>query len=147
MELRIGDRTLRFQIVLVVEQIYSVVRLARAARKGDIIASADVVVEQARSVDALERPIGDLALCLGKRLRSDAAAGSTLLPRDLEAIPIVHPKDPVRVTMKSGALFASAPGEAQQAGARGDTIRVINLLSSKIVLARVLDATSVEMLP
>lgn len=146
-EARYGQRTIRFQVVLVLEQTYSVVRLAHLMRAGEILRPTDVVTAQERSSAPRSDALADPALAIGKRLRADAAGGVELFARDLEAVPIVQAKDMVRVTVRHGALTASAPGEAQQAGARGDTIRVVNLLSSKVILARVVDADSVEVMP
>lgn len=143
-----GGRHLHFQVVLTIEQSRDVVRLTRIMRAGEIVGPRDVNQQRERDNDGTKDAwIGDATLAIGKRLRADMVIGAALSARDLERIPIVRAKDPVRVTIRSGALLASAPGEAQQAGAEGDSIRVLNLLSSKIVVGRVVDAGSVEVQP
>lgn len=70
------------------------------------------------------------------------------LPVYLEAKPAgpldVQVGDPVRMTVRLGSLEVVASGEALQAGARGETIRVRNVDSKKVVAGRVIGPRSVE---
>lgn len=61
--------------------------------------------------------------------------------------PVVAPGASVRLLAHTGAVRVSAPGKALQAGRVGDEIRVTNQVSRKTLLARVVDAQTVEVLP
>ncbi|MDD9946753.1 MAG: flagella basal body P-ring formation protein FlgA [Myxococcales bacterium] len=58
--------------------------------------------------------------------------------------PVVGPGDLVRVTVRVGAVLASAPGRARQAGRVGEVIRVVNTATGARLSARVVDHDTVE---
>jgi hypothetical protein len=57
---------------------------------------------------------------------------------------LVKPRDMVRLVARVGALRVTALGEALQEGRHGETVRVRNVDSSKVVAGRVADAQVVE---
>lgn len=61
--------------------------------------------------------------------------------------PVVAAGSRVQLVAISGPVRATAPGTAMQAGRVGDEIRVTNSLSRTALRGRVLDATTVEVLP
>lgn len=68
-----------------------------------------------------------------------------VVPADVECPPpVVAPGARVRIVVVVGAVRATAPGQALQAGRVGDEIQVTNLLSRARLSARVLDAGTVE---
>ncbi|MDB4973011.1 MAG: Chaperone for flagella basal body P-ring formation [Myxococcaceae bacterium] len=60
--------------------------------------------------------------------------------------PVIMPGAQVRLVLHSGAVHVSAPGTAHQPGRVGDEIRVTNSLTKKSLMARVIDATSAEVI-
>lgn len=58
--------------------------------------------------------------------------------------PAVSPGASVSIVVQFGVVRASAPGEASQAGRIGDVIRVRNLATRASLLARVVNASTVE---
>jgi hypothetical protein len=57
---------------------------------------------------------------------------------------LVKPRDMVRLVARIGAMRVTALGEALQEGRKGETVRVRNVDSSKVVAGRVADAQVVE---
>ena len=76
---------------------------------------------------------------VGKRLRSSLRAGSVLLERHLEEKPVVSRGDKVTIVAGRAQLMVSAPGRVREAGATGELVRVKNMMSRKILMARVRD--------
>ena len=64
----------------------------------------------------------------------------------LDGRPLVKRRDVVRIVARSRFLRVSATGEALQDGRRGQFIRVRNLRSGRVIVARVVDAGMVEVL-
>lgn len=60
--------------------------------------------------------------------------------------PVISAGSRVTLVARSGAVRATAPGEARQAGAIGDVIRVTNTISNTQLTGRVLNAETVEVL-
>ncbi len=58
--------------------------------------------------------------------------------------PVLESGDRVRIVARAGPVVASAPGIAAQAGRIGETIRVTNTATRTSVVARVVDAGTVE---
>jgi flagellar basal body P-ring formation protein FlgA len=81
---------------------------------------------------------------IGKKLKTTVQPGSVLYTRYLEEAPLVRRGDLVTILARSGQLEVKAPGEARNAGAGGDLIRVKNLMSRQIVQAKVQEPGLVE---
>ena len=55
----------------------------------------------------------------------------------VEGVPLVERGDRVQIVLQAGALRISAAGKAQEAGALGDWIRVLNMDSKRELSGRV----------
>lgn len=87
----------------------------------------------------------------GKSLRRSLAAGEVVVEKDLFAPAnnddpvLVNPRDMVRLTAKKGRLTIEIPSaEVLQSGRMGDTVRVRNTTSGRIVVGRVTGPGEVE---
>ncbi|UCF95334.1 MAG: flagellar basal body P-ring formation protein FlgA, partial [Desulfobacterales bacterium] len=88
--------------------------------------------------------ITDLEAVIGKRTRR-AVNPQTVLRSDLvELPPVVNRGDRVLIVAETEGLRITALGEVKHKGRPGERIQVVNLGSQKILHARVLDATTVE---
>jgi flagella basal body P-ring formation protein FlgA len=141
-----GEKRFSFQVVLTIDLERAVLRLTRDVRAGEVLSASDLVALPER-MNKEEGWASDPAIAVGRKLRVASTRGTPITEHDVERVPVVHPKDPVRVVVRTSTIVASAPGEAQQAGAEGENIRVINLLSSKQITARVVSAGVVEVFP
>lgn len=89
--------------------------------------------------------------CLaGQRAKRPLAPGQVIARADLEAVPtsgaapLVRPRDAVRIVARVGGLRISTSGEALQEGRAGQTIRVRNTSSNRVIQGRVVERGVVE---
>lgn len=87
--------------------------------------------------------IGDAA---GSLLRQRVRSGGVLSAGMLDEAPLIVRGSRVRLVVLSEGLSVSAVGIARTDGAMGRQIKVKNIASNKIVVGRVLDAATVEVL-
>lgn len=87
---------------------------------------------------------------LGKTSKRPLAAGQVIRPQDLqdgeaENPILIRPRDVVRLVARSGSLtVVVSAAEALQPGRRGDSIRVRNTRSRRVVVGRVVSRSEVE---
>lgn len=81
---------------------------------------------------------------VGKRLKTSLRPGAILYAHLLESPPLVQRGDLVTIIAESNSIRVTAPGEARNAGALGDLVRVKNLMSRKEIFAKVLGSGMVE---
>ncbi|PID40376.1 MAG: flagella basal body P-ring formation protein FlgA, partial [Proteobacteria bacterium] len=58
--------------------------------------------------------------------------------------PVVQRGDIVRITVSAGPMVITAAGKAKQQGCKGETIRVVNTDSNRIIMARISGPGAVE---
>jgi len=109
------------------------------------IISAEDIETDFRDISMLgDSLIGNPEQAIGKQLYKSLRAGDIIFAHLLKAPPLVKRGDMVTIIAKSGGLQVSAPGEAKNAGAIGEIVRVKNLMSRRILQARVVDEGMVE---
>jgi len=81
---------------------------------------------------------------IGKRLTTSLQPGDILRAAHLDEPPLVKRGDMVTIVAQTPGLRATAPGEAKKTGAKGDIIRVKNLMSRKYIFAKVIAAGVVQ---
>lgn len=113
--------------------------MAADMRRGETLASADLVLQQ-REISHLAEPFFSLDELLGKRLRQAVRLGQPLQRRQVEFPPLIRRGSRVIIRAQNHGLLLTASGEARQDGELGDTIRVRNNGSQREVLCRVLAA-------
>ena len=82
----------------------------------------------------------DPAQAIGKRLRYPVATGAALNAGLLDLPPLVKRGQTVTIVSTGQGLEVRATGEALADGTNGETIRVRNSLTKKIIQATVLEA-------
>lgn len=80
---------------------------------------------------------------VGKRLRNSLRAGSVLLADHLAEQPLVSRGDTVTIMAGRASLMVTAPGRVREDGTEGELVRVKNMMSRKVLLARVRDDRTV----
>lgn len=121
--------------------------LNRAVRHGEVIQPQDIDWIQVRA-DRVRR---NFALTedelVGQTPRRRIGAGELVRVSDVQA-PIVVPKGTViTMALHSGFMVLTAQGRAVEDGAMGETIRVINTTTNRVVHARVVRPDLVEVRP
>ena len=129
-------------------------------RRTVVLASASLPTGTVLTADHLtvndewsdERPVhADVADLFDRQLRRSIPVGVPVGLRDLKPVkdaksqPLIAVGDVVRLVVRQGNLTVIVPtAEALQSGLPGETIRVRNLESRKIVVGRVVSAREVE---
>ncbi|HET97861.1 MAG TPA: flagellar basal body P-ring formation protein FlgA [Desulfurivibrio alkaliphilus] len=121
-----------------------VVVTARRINRGEVIGPDDLLVLR-REISMLDSNfIADPGLAVGKQSRTTLQAGAIVYGNLLEDPPLVRRGDRVNIVAGNGRILVSAPGEVRDTGARGDLVRVRNLMSRQEIQARVVDSATVE---
>ena len=117
--------------------------LRRAIQSGEIIRADDVTIVEMRE-DALRRDaIVDGDKLVGQSARRSLRAGEALREGDVRAPVLVARNASVTLVLKSGGMTLSALGRAVDEGARGETVRVINVQTKRTVEAQVVGPDTV----
>jgi flagella basal body P-ring formation protein FlgA len=116
----------------------SVPVLRRALQPGEIVRRDDVELVQ-RRVDQLRRDaLLEPERVIGQSPRRALRAGEALREGDLRAPLLVPRHGVVTIVLRAGNMTLTAQGKALDEGARGETIRVLNLQSKKTLEAAVI---------
>jgi flagella basal body P-ring formation protein FlgA len=107
--------------------------LVKPLAAGAIITADDVVADEALK-----------ATIIGRELRRQMPAGAVLRNSDVRPPTLVVRNRPVRIDYAKGPLLISAPGRALSNGAKGETVRVMNLSSRSIITGVVIDVDRVK---
>ncbi|MFA5040147.1 MAG: flagellar basal body P-ring formation chaperone FlgA [Bdellovibrionales bacterium] len=111
----------------------SVPVLARRLEAGSIIGSSDLdwleVPEERVSAEVVTEP----DQILGRELRRDMSDGELLRSRDTAPLRLVQRGSLVTIKIETPFILITTQGKAQQDGVEGETIRVINMQSNRIV--------------
>jgi len=83
--------------------------------------------------------VTDYQRAIGRRLKVALPAGGVILSPMLKEPLLVKRGDRVTIVANTSHVRVTAPGEARASGEAGKLIRVKNLMSRKVVLARVVD--------
>lgn len=121
-----------------------VVTLAKPLPRDTVLAAEDLTLSR-RNIGMLgEGLIGRPEDAIGKQLQTTLQVGSLLYEKLLKSPPLVKRGDRVTIRAKSAHLQVNVNGEIQNAGGKGEQVRVKNLMSRKELYARVLSPTVVE---
>lgn len=88
--------------------------------------------------------VTDIRLLAGQRARRSVRAGQVISLSHAVAPLLVKRGDQVVIRAEGEGIYASTSGEALQDGSRGETIRVRNLSSGKVITAWVVEKGVVE---
>lgn len=110
---------------------------------GQAIAAEQLRLER-RDVSATPDALSDTEAAVGRTGRSTLHTGQMLAKRLLLAPLWVQRGQSVGIQASHAGIVVTVPGEALEAGREGDTIRVRNTRSGKVIRARVIDAGVVE---
>ncbi len=125
------------------QRLGEVVLASRRINRGEVIAPADLIIHR-REISMLDPNfISDPEQAVGKQSRTTLQTGAIVYENLLENPPLVRRGDRVKILAESGRVRVSAPGEVRDTGARGDLVRVRNLMSRQELQAQVVDGGTV----
>ncbi|MDR3562506.1 MAG: flagellar basal body P-ring formation chaperone FlgA [Negativicutes bacterium] len=129
----------------IVKAYRNVVVATRNLPAGEVLSSDNLRLER-WDVGRLTGYSTDSSKLLGLRTRRPIIAGQPIAEAAIEKPPLVKHGSAVTILAQVDGITASASGLALQEGSEGAVIRVQNLNSNKIVSARVIDGTTVQVI-
>jgi flagellar basal body P-ring formation protein FlgA len=122
----------------------NVVVATRDLQPGEVLTDENLALER-RSVGRLSNYYTDMNKVIGFAVKHDLLPSGTILNESLVRIsPIIKRGNIVSIVAHNGAIEVVSAGIALQDGGVDQVIRVQNLQSKRILSAKVLDATAVE---
>lgn len=133
-----GDFLVRRAVVSpYVRTTEKVVVPTRDIQRGTILGPSDFRIVD-RDANRLPRDVvRDVAEVVGLRAKRSLRKDGVFRAAQVEGVPLVERGDRVQLVLQSGPLRVSAMGRAQEAGALGDWIRVLNVDSKRELSGRV----------
>jgi flagella basal body P-ring formation protein FlgA len=116
----------------------------RPLERGDIIAPSDLIKERRNLAQIPSIPLLIADEAIGKRVRTTIKQGGPLQSNNLEKVMVVAAGQQVTILLENETLQLSTTGRAKGPGALGDLIQVQNLVSQKVIPARILNAQTVK---
>ncbi len=138
-----GEPVKRVRMSGKVEVFKEVFCLATSLRRGHVLTPADLVTVRRPISSIRGRPIFSMKKAVGMALRRSAGAGQVVTEGLLRPPIVVRRGDRVTIVARSPWIEVKVPGEARQNGAKGDAIRVKNLMSKREITAQVVDHSTV----
>ena len=141
--LRIRTQDGTREVPISMEWFQNVVMTRRIVENGTVLSQEDVEVRQVRISSPMDA-VSDIRQAVGRMTNRRLPAGERISPGFLLTPPIVHRGDSVFIVVRKGALVLRMQGEAMEDGAAGETIRVRNGQSKKIIEAVIRSKDEVE---
>lgn len=142
---RVDERpAARFMATAVVDDWREVPVLNKPLERGMLIGPTDIELVRLNMFKQPSDVADSLDDVIGRAVKNRIAAGETLRKSLIDIPPLVTQGKRISLLYRAGALSATATGIALEDGLRGDTIRVRNESSKKIVKAKIQTADQVE---
>ncbi|TBV79163.1 MAG: flagellar basal body P-ring formation protein FlgA [Desulfobulbaceae bacterium] len=139
-----GRKEARLRMSADLQRLGQVLLSSRRINRGEIISRDDFIIHR-REISMLDnRVITSPEVAIGMQLRTTLQAGAIIYQHLLESPTLVRRGDRVTIIARNHRIMVNAPGEVREAGAKGDLIKVRNLMSRRAVIARVIDSGLVE---
>ncbi len=119
--------------------------LRRPVQIGEIIRRDDVAIVDIREEVLVADSLVDANRLIGQSARRVLRSGVALREGDVRAPLLVTRNGLVTIVLRSGAMTLTAQGRAVDDGARGETIRVMNVQTKKTIEAEVTGADTVTL--
>lgn len=136
-----GSAAMRLKPVRVVGQMVETVEVVvplRNINRGEIIQAGDIMIERRPRETAANDAVVETSAAVGKAARRLLASGQLLRANDLQRQELVAKNEVITVVYQAPGLMLTMRGRAQEAGAQGDIISVMNIQSKKILQATVI---------
>ena len=117
--------------------------LRRAVQPGEVVRPGDIEFVDLREEGLRRDVLLDADRVVGQSARRPLRAGEVLRENDLRAPLLVNRNGMVTIVLRSGGMSLSAQGRALDDGARGETVRVLNVQSKRTIEAQVVGPDAV----
>ena len=123
-----------------------VVVLNEPVKRGEVITESMVALEQRDTMRLRNSAMRDIADVIGKNATRNLRAGDVISRNAVELPVVVKRGSRITVVAENGGFRVSILAQAMESGAKGDTIRVKNLDSRKIIQAEIVDESTARAL-
>ena len=138
---KIADRVL---VMAKVKARVPVVVSSYPLRRGEVITREKVRVETRELTHVRAGLFTNINEVLGKRMKRTIGANVILHRGLIEIPPLIKRGTRITIMASSQGLIVTAPGQAKENGHLGEMIKVINLLSKRIIYGQVIDEKTVR---
>ena len=139
------SKNTQFEVKGKFEKIRQVPVLSRAFKKNELIMAADIAYVDASEKQLSRGYVIEEKALIGKIAKRDIAANKPIMPSLLTEEKVITKGAMVTAIYKSDLLQLSDTVEAMEDGAIGETIRLKNTNSSKVIHGKVTAANTVEL--
>lgn len=145
-----GSAAMRLRPVRVAGQLVDTVEVVvpiRTLNRGEVIQATDISIERRARDTAGAEFLGDAMTVIGKAARRALSPGQLLRAADLQRQEVIARNEVISVVFETPGLVLTMRGRAQEGGAQGDMINVMNIQSKKVLQATVLGPGRVSVTP
>ncbi len=139
-----GYEQARVKLSADIQLFGDVVVTAKTLKRRKVISASDIDVRNQDITMLGPGYVDDPNLAVGKELTTTLRPGTVVYSRLLKNPILVKRGDVVSILAQTNSLKVSVPGRVQDAGAKGDTIRVKNLMSRREIYAKVINSNQVQ---
>jgi flagella basal body P-ring formation protein FlgA len=126
-----------------INRFVPVVCARRAILKNTVLEASDLTLEMMNVSKLPSNALYALQDAVGMKTKRMIRQGNCLRANLLELAPIVLKGDKVKMVATNGVLNVTTLGVAQEAGGKGEQIRIQNVASGKVVIGKVANASTV----
>lgn len=113
--------------------------------KGSVLTADDIRIgERAARNGASCNFLDDPALAIGKKVISQVRAGAVIYEKNLAVPSLVKKGDKVRLVATAGLLSLETSAEVLSDAGPGEQVKIKNIDTGKLIIAKVVDSTTVE---
>jgi len=121
--------------------------LAAGLARGQTLTQGQITRVRTETTHRDPGTLEDHRSLLGQEARRDLRSGSPLLAKDFQPVVLIRRNEAVMVIFERGAVRAETFGLARDSGSLGDSVRVENLTTKKILAGRVAGPGLVQINP
>jgi flagella basal body P-ring formation protein FlgA len=131
MTLRAGASQIR--VTGTAQETLEAVVLARPIARGEVLRDTDVAIERRPKSEVQADSVRALEAAIGMALQQNVRAGQVIRSTDLSRPQLVKRNEPVLIVYEVPGIVLTARGKAEDVGALGDTVNVLNIQSKRVI--------------
>jgi len=135
------------QVRLIIKRFVDVLVAADKIRRHQALLDTDFELKRMNVTSLREQPVCSAEALGGQRSKKNLRIGDILTTGAIEPVPDIEVGGEVTIIYSDHWGQVTVPGKVLQDGRSGETVRVKNRASGKIILARVIDNKSVTVGP
>lgn len=140
---RNGNLVERAQVKIRIRKFADVLVTTDRIKRHDEIEEAKCEIKRMDVTSLREQPIASFQQVEGYRSKRNLQKGTVITSGQIEPVPDIEVGREVSIVYDSGLCRITVPGRSMESGSKGDIIKIKNKSSGRIIVARVIDGSSV----